>query len=197
MNYGTLKTSVANYLHRTDLTAIIPDFIDQARTRLGADLRALANLTTGTVTSFSSSRTALPTNLAKLIGVTLADVPLLEVQPDQVFNYSGGVYAVDGQDLVVPGAGSSTSVLLHYYSVPAALVNNGDVSVPMVQFPQLWIYAAVAEGALYCQDYELAGVMNAAYAELIRIANRSGDEARQVAPVMVSDQPMIQSMAQL
>lgn len=34
MNYGELKAQVASYLHRTDLDAEIPDFIDRARERL-------------------------------------------------------------------------------------------------------------------------------------------------------------------
>ena len=37
--YTTLKTSIANYLGRTDLTDQIPDFITLAENRLRRDLR--------------------------------------------------------------------------------------------------------------------------------------------------------------
>lgn len=197
MNYGTLKASVAGYIHRTDLTAQIPDFIDQARVRIGAMLRSQANFTRGTVTGFTSSRTALPANLAALVAVKLADEPLLEVSTGDVMNYPGGVYSVDGIDLVVPGAGTATSVALSYYTIPTALVNDADVSVPMLEFPQLWLYAAVAEAALYTQDYQLVEQMNDAFNGTLAVANESGHEARMVAPAMASDQPSNQSMSRL
>ena len=34
-SYSDLQTSVANYLGRTDLTSIIPDFIDFAEAQIG------------------------------------------------------------------------------------------------------------------------------------------------------------------
>jgi hypothetical protein len=198
MNYGTLKTAVAGYLHRTDLTTQIPDFVDQARLRIGADLRALPNWTTGTVTSFSASLAALPANLSRLVSVTdSSGNPLMPLPLDIAGQYTGGVYAVAGSDLYVPGAGSSTIIALAYYSIPAALVNNADVSVPMLEYPNLWLYASVMEGALYVQDYELADRMGQLYKALTLDANRAGDEARFAAPAMVADQPMIQGMAAL
>lgn len=197
MNYGTLKASVASYVHRTDLTTVIPDFIDQARVRIGADLRAQANFTRGTVTSFALGRTALPSNFSKMVAVVLEGRPLLEVTASEVGQYRGGCYAVDGIDLVVPGAGTATAVHLTYYAIPLALVLDADVGLGMLEWPSLWQFAANAEAALYIQDYELVKASNEAYQGVLALANRTGHESRMVAPRMVSDQPMNQSMARL
>ena len=37
--YSELKTSIANYLNRDDLTAVIPDFITLTENRLDRELR--------------------------------------------------------------------------------------------------------------------------------------------------------------
>jgi hypothetical protein len=199
MNYGTLKTTVAGNLHRTDLSVVILDFIDQARLRIGGDLRSRANYATGSVTSFSAGLSAVPTNVGKLVSVSQDNVPLRWVPPEQIDLYpNGGVWSEIGADLKVPGAGATTVVVITFFAIPLPLVNNADVSVPMLQYPQLWIYAATAEGAMYIQDFEQAASMNAAYEEVIRNANRSGDEVRfGAAPAMQTDQPFNQGMAQL
>ena len=198
MTNGSLKTAVAGYLHRSDLTTQIPDFVDQARLRIGADFRGLANFTTGTVTAFSSELKALPANMGRLVSVRdSSGNPLLPMPVDIVGQYTGGVYAVSGLDIWVPGAGSATVITLGYYSIPAALVNAGDVSVPMLEYPNLWLYASVMEAALYVQDYELTDRMGQLYKALIDDANRAGNESRFAAPAMVADQPMIQGMAVL
>ena len=38
-NYADLTASVANWLNRTDLTAIIPDFVAMAESDISRDLR--------------------------------------------------------------------------------------------------------------------------------------------------------------
>ena len=198
MTYSSLKASVADYLHRTDLTTPIIQFVENARLRIGGDLRGAANFTTATVTSFSNGLAALPVNLGKLVSVTDSDgFNLQPMSLDLVQNWSSGVYAVAGTDLYVPDAGSATVITLAYYAIPDPLVNAGDVSVPMLEYPQIWLYACLAEGAMYCNDFEAAGQWNGAYQELILQANRAGYEARFAAPAISSDQVNIQTMAVL
>lgn len=49
MDYGTLQNRVASWLHRSDLSGEIPDFIDQARQRInrrfGTEYPQLVNTT--------------------------------------------------------------------------------------------------------------------------------------------------------
>jgi hypothetical protein len=52
-NYSDLKTSVANYLGRSDLTSVIPDFIGFAELRLSRDLRSRQMLKSATASTVS------------------------------------------------------------------------------------------------------------------------------------------------
>lgn len=181
MTFGTLKSDVAAYLHRTDLTTPIADFCDKARIRIGADLRAQANYQTGTVTSFASGLSALPSNYAAMVAVTASDgTPYTFLPPPEVdYNHdSEYVYSVLGTDLFIPNAGSTTTVNIYYYTVPAALVNNSDVVDAMVEWPSLWVYAATREGAIYCHDWDLAAQMDQLYEKELEKANSQGRDAR-------------------
>jgi len=131
------------------------------------------------VTSFSAGRSALPANYAAMAAVSLDGRPLLYMPPAAVAVYGdlSGVYSVDGGDLVVPGAGSTASVDVSYYTVPAKLVAGADVSEGMDEWPQLWLFQSVYQGALYTHDFELAGAMDSAYNQVLEVANRAGRQA--------------------
>ena len=49
--YSELKTSIANYLNRDDLTAVIPDFITLTENRLDRELRVRANMIRASTTT--------------------------------------------------------------------------------------------------------------------------------------------------
>ena len=61
--YSDLKTTVANYLARSDLTSVIPDFIQLAEYRLQRDLRIRQMLVVATAsTTAGDSTLGLPTD---------------------------------------------------------------------------------------------------------------------------------------
>lgn len=53
-NYTELKTSIANYLNRNDLTNVIPDFITLTEDRLNRDLRVASNVVRAETTTTAS-----------------------------------------------------------------------------------------------------------------------------------------------
>lgn len=180
MNYTALQAQVAAIIHRTDLTTPITQFIEQARVRIGADLRSQANYVTGTITSFSAGLSALPGNYSSMVSVTDTDnIPLQFIPPGEVaFNHGTYVYSVLGTDLFIPEAGAASTYNIYYYSIPAALSGGSDVSAGMSEHPSLWLYASLAEAAFYCHDLELATAANSAYATVLEAANRQGNRAR-------------------
>ena len=65
--YSELKTSVANYLNRDDLTSLIPTFIQLTETRLNRELRVRANMVRAeTTTTASTAFYNLPSDLIEL-----------------------------------------------------------------------------------------------------------------------------------
>ena len=64
--YSELKTSVADWLHRSDLSAIIPDLITIAEMRMNSDLSARDMETTATLYTVAGTKTvALPTDVVE------------------------------------------------------------------------------------------------------------------------------------
>ena len=62
-NYATLKTTIANYLARTDLTDQIPEFIRLAEDRLRRDLRIRPMLKVATASTTAGDATvSLPSD---------------------------------------------------------------------------------------------------------------------------------------
>ena len=49
--YSEIKTSIANYLNRDDLTSVIPDFISLTENRLDRELRVRVNMTRAETTT--------------------------------------------------------------------------------------------------------------------------------------------------
>jgi hypothetical protein len=69
--YTDLKTSVANYLERDDLTAVIPDFITLTENRLNRDLRVRVNLVRATTSTTAGTEFYdLPSDLIELRNIT-------------------------------------------------------------------------------------------------------------------------------
>ena len=65
--YSDLKTSVANYLARSDLTSQIPDFIQFAEIRLRRELRIRQMLSSATLTTTGGTATVnLPSYFLEL-----------------------------------------------------------------------------------------------------------------------------------
>jgi hypothetical protein len=81
VNYGDLKTSVANWLGRSDLTTPIPDFVTLAHKQIMRDLRGHLRLQKrDTAFSISAEYVAAPTDFLELVSMYLNTSPKQEVQ---------------------------------------------------------------------------------------------------------------------
>ena len=63
--YSELQTAVSNWLHRSDLTSYIPDFITLAETRIYREVRA-RDMETAFSDTIASGAVALPTSYIDL-----------------------------------------------------------------------------------------------------------------------------------
>jgi len=76
-DYSSLKTSVASYLARSDLTDQIPDFIRLAEERLARDLRTRKMLVVARAdTTASDSTVGLPTDFLEMRDMHLRTTPV-------------------------------------------------------------------------------------------------------------------------
>lgn len=180
MNYGQLKTDVALYLHRGDLTAVIPSFIEKARLRIGRDLRVLELEQTATLSSPTDSVFTLPADYMELRRAYSNGIPLRGVNPHELQYWTSlstpQVYAIRGREITVPGA---TTVDVWYFAQEATLTVDGTEHPTMAAWPQIWLAAAMLEASLYNNDTEALAQWTGTYDAEVAAANRRAERARQ------------------
>jgi hypothetical protein len=108
--YATLQTAVASWLHRSDLTSVLPDFVTLAEADLGRELRLRLQETTANLTTVvSQSTAALPTDFREPLECFITWTgcgkrPLYQVLPEKL-PYSAAAsppdyWAIDGANVL-------------------------------------------------------------------------------------------------
>lgn len=155
--YSDLKTSIASYLARSDLTAQIPDFIKFAEIRLRRELRIRQMLSVATLTATPGSQEiTIPTDFLE------ARDFIVNANPVQALNYvSPALYSRNsrgsqsGQPLdytvlstvfkLAPAPDSDYSLSLTYYAAPAFLSDSNATNAFLTNCPDILLYAALIE----------------------------------------------------
>ncbi len=153
-NYSDLQTSVANWLHRGDLTAIIPDFITLAEAKLNRvlRLRAMENTDTGTV----AATVSLPAGFLEMRSLTVTSGgvtwPLTYTEPANITAEQGiaSQYSIVGDNIYfLPTGGGETYTLTYYRSFDAL---SSGVNWLITNAPDAYLYATLMEAAPYISD---------------------------------------------
>jgi hypothetical protein len=155
--YSELQAAVAGWLHRDDLTLLIPDFIRLAEARLSRKLRTRAMLTDFPTVALVSGAASLPSGFRAFKelrydgspGYTLEARPLEWIR-SQSDNAGRPLYfAVTSTQVICwPQSGSIRGT---YYTEIPALASN-STNWLLTAHPDLYLFAALTESALYTQD---------------------------------------------
>jgi hypothetical protein len=186
MTYGELKTLIAGYIKRDDLSAEIAGFIDRARVRIGNDLRARDNRAEATI-SVTSGAGILPTNFAEVIAVRDSDNrPLRAAGPDDFWQYKqasgsqGLVYLVDQSLQIAPTVtGDYTLTYFREFDVFTADSN-------IVPVEDCFIAAASVDAFLYAHNADMARLHEERYREAFTRRNNEYSK----------EQPIVRRIAQ-
>ncbi len=160
-NYTALKSVVADYLARTDLTAQIPDFITLAELRLKRDLRIRQMLQVATATmTVSDSTVALPSDFLAIREIHLNTNPASSLEylsPTSFFSNAFTtnlgkptkytVLAAEFQFAPIPDSAHVVQIL--YYATPTPLSSSVSSNVFLSTCPDLLLYAALGEAEPY------------------------------------------------
>ncbi len=178
MTRTELEALIAQYMHRTDLTGQIPEFINFATIRIGRMLQsasneALANLVV------SANPTALPADYARMRSVTQAqtggDVTIFPVGAARFNHFSqqgvGVVYHIQGKFIEFAPLGAGTYVL-DYFQIPAALTSGASTNQVLEDLPFLYLYASLVEANIFVQDPEQSNAMLAIFTAEVEDENR-------------------------
>lgn len=179
--YADLQASVAAWLKRNDMTAIIPDLIMMAESRLSSDIdaRLMESRTTLTV---SSEYTTLPSDLLETRRALLQVDPkrkLRYVTPDQITEQyptsatgSPAVFSVIGQEMqVAPIPDTAYQIELTYYQRIPALSATNTTNWLLTNFPAAYVYATLCEAIPYIVGDARIPVFETKYQQQIEAIN--------------------------
>lgn len=182
-DYASLQASLANWLHRSDLTAMIPDFIALAEAKLSSDLdaRSMEARTTLTATAGNAYLT-LPTDMLEMRRLLLQTdpvIPLKYATPDQIAaDYSmsstgrPAVFAVIGGQLqLAPIPDSAYSIELTYQQRVPALSGTNTTNWLITNWPNAYLYGALCAAQPYIVNDARLPTFQALYQEAVEGIN--------------------------
>lgn len=164
LNYSDLKTAVASYLGRSDLTAQIPDFIQLAEVRLRRDLRIRQMLKSAVTTTTGGDATvALPTDFLQLRDLFIETNPVRDLQyvTPSVFSRNGRVtesglpvfYTIIASEFkFAPVPDGNYTLQILYYANPPFLTDTNPSNVFLANCPDLLLYGSLIEAEPYLMN---------------------------------------------
>ena len=191
--YGELKSAVANFLSRSDLTARIPEFIAMAEGWIahGLDmgglrvepLRIRAMEATADV-AIDAQTVALPTRFLgrrrfyldtspRSVLEYYAPEPFWEAFADAGAGRLGG-FTVEGDSFVFGPApdGAYTGKVL-FYQQPAPFAADGDSNAILTGSPQIYLSGALYASTRLIQNHAMAGTWLADFAGSVNARNQA------------------------
>lgn len=163
-NYDSLKSTIASYLARTDLTNDIPDFIQLAETRLRRELRIRQMLKVVTTTALANDGTVeLPADFLQMRDLHIVTNPIRVLKyesPSNFYRNSNSTvtgmpiqYTILAQDFqFAPKPDSNYTLQMLYYCSPPFLTETNSSNVFLATCPDLLLYGALGEAAPYLMD---------------------------------------------
>lgn len=188
--YSELKTAVANWIHRDDLTSLIPDFISLTEARIARDLRLRRQVTSSTLTATPGTRgITLPTGWLEFENVTLATNPERQLTyvniehldskyPQTSYTGVPAVFSIEANQILLgPTPDDDYTVNILYYAKFDAFSAASDTNWLLTNHPNIYLFGALAEAGTYTQD-ERAQLWEARYAKESQELQTSDDKSQ-------------------
>ena len=161
-SYATLQSSIASFLHRTDMTDIIKELINDAEIRIANELRIKA-MEASFSSAITSGSIALPSGFLEWKYLYIdgdSTQNLIRKDPEWIYkNYparSGSskpvFFAREGETMIFgPYPGSAYTAKGRYYKKLDALSDSNTTNWFITNAPALLRYATLCEAAPYMQ----------------------------------------------
>lgn len=183
-DYDWLKASVASWMHRTDLGAIIPDFVMLAEKRINGDLEARLQDATTTINTIASQVTVeIPSDVSEIKSINVPlHGPLDYLTPDQ-FNSQfsrarSGVprfFTVIGSLIHLGPTPDAVYALQCAYRafVPPLSDAAGGINWLIRDYPNVYLAAAMCEAFGYTKKFTELPAWEAKYADAVGSVNKT------------------------
>ena len=180
--FSNLKLSIASWIHRSDLTSQMPDFIALAEEMMWRELRVKEMEADATVTLSTSVRTvALPSSPLEIRRIYLNVNPIQKLLPMssaqivENFEPTAGkpkYYSVIGSNIEFERMPDSTYTLyVNYYKKLTALSDSNTTNDILTYYPSVYLYGACMAAAIYMENDALTTKFNSLFADAVAKAN--------------------------
>ena len=162
--YDELKTSIADFLNRDDLTAVIPDFITMAESDMNMNVRHWRQEERA-IAPIDTQYSAIPSDFLEVISfhISSGDFRSLElISKAEMLDrrYKSGdasgkpaFYAITAGEIeVYPTPDGTYTAELYYYSRIPALSASNTSNWVLEYFPDAYLYNSLVHSAPYLKD---------------------------------------------
>src|SRR5512139_123171 len=196
--YSELKTAVAGWLSRGDLTTVIPDFITFAEAEFNRRLRVRQMMVTQSSSPSTAGKFSLPTDYLTWRNVVWTGSPRLvleyldpqmleAINPSQTaatpshFSILG---TTDGVGTVNVTPTSTTAIDFTYYQKVTSLTTSNTTNWLLSAHPDVYLAGSLVEGFAYIQEFDNATVWRARRDDLIEGVKRLDQQYRGPSAIM-------------
>jgi len=186
-NYGELKTAIADFLNREDLTSIIPTFIALAESQIARDLRHWRQEVRVT-TTLNERFENLPSDWLQTINMYLSDGSPIEYasvaeigRQKQINDDQAGkprLYTINsGQFEFYPQPDDSYDLTMIYVARIPAMSADSDANWLMTNYPDVYLYGSLMQSAPYLAEDQRMQVWAQLYSAAVQNLGKDSDMA--------------------
>lgn len=183
--YSDLKTAIANWLNRSDLTALIPDFITLFEQKANKDIRARPMVVRATA-SIGNEYETLPSDYVEMINFSLLTSPPADLEfvsasnwiqttlPQQLGGNAQPVFftIVGNQLRFAPIPAGSYNAEMQYYAEIPALSDSNTTNWLLTLAPDAYLYGSLLEAAAYLRNDPRLQIWATGYDASVRRINQ-------------------------
>jgi hypothetical protein len=194
-NFGTLKTAIADFLNRDDLTSVVPKFVGLAEAQFNRKIRSHRQITRAALT-IDAQFEALPADWLETIRITMDANPirvLTQISLDDLTRYrtmtdnqtDAPIYfAHTGSDIeLFPTPATSYTGQITYYAKIAALAADSDTNWLLTNHPDVYLYGSLMHTAPYLKDDARLAVWAGLLAQAMNEIEEENNAARFGSPL--------------
>jgi len=190
--YDELKASIANWLNRDDLTAVIPDFIALAEAQIARDVRHWRQEKRVT-TSVNEQYENLPIDWLEMIQIQLTAGGRLQVisaaelqdrKEVSLTPHKPKYYRLTSDQIeFYPTPDSSYEAAMQYYARVPALTDVDTTNWILTDYPDIYLYGSLVHAAPYLNDDQRITVWASLYKSGVDALDQDNKKSRVSGPL--------------
>lgn len=203
--FSNLKTAIANYLNRDDLTAFIGDFITLTESRLNRELRVREMISSdiSTTTVSGTQSYSLPTGFLEAKSVVYQSNPYKTLKfisnSDFYDKYNASVgngqpnfFTIVGTNILLGNPPDSANTLqIDYFKTITPLSDSNPTNSILTNYPELYLYGSLAESSSFTFQDERIQTWGSLYKEAIKNANETAERGFTTSSPVQMSTPMV------